>query len=481
MAPTLLQVSEASLDQGGWQLGLGSVTTVEDVKPFRELTPDGELILRLHPGQSKIWVADGYPEKTVRIVCLQCGKQYGKTCLGPHWLDREMDREGPGDYGAVTATFPLLQEKMLPELLEVFVRVLKKFSYKTGDRIFESHERLRGAPAYRILVKSAHNPESLASGTWKAVWLDEVGQSQFPRQSWEEVNARVAIAQGHIFCTTTVYVFGWYKYEIYDRWMAGDRSIAIIQGDSKDNPVFPIEEYERQRNILPAWKFDMAFRGRFTNPAGLIYDSFNTDICLVPRSQFDIQNHNAWPCFVGHDFGPNNTAAIWYKRDPSGYLWAYREYHEGGVENFTHAQRWQDLSRGENIIMRVGGARAETGFREACGAAGWQIAEPKEFGVEAGIDIVYGLHKNNRIFVVNDHDKYIAEKTSYARVLGDDNLPTDKIADKSRFHLMDAERYILSHMGPERADLNDTAKVIRHGARFAQRSPRLQGLRRLPL
>lgn len=447
------------------------MTTIAPIKPFREVAEDGNVIVNFHPGQTKVWVADNFPDGTIRITCLQCGKQYGKTCLGPHWLDREMDRCGPGDYGAVTATFPLLNEKMLPELQEVFVTLFKKFTYRAGDHIFESHERLRGAPAYRILVKSAHNPESLASGTWKAAWLDEVGQSQFPRQSWEEINARVSINQGRMFLTTTVYEIGWYKYEVYDRWVAGDPTIAIIQGDSTDNPVFSKAEYERQKGLLPPWKFDMAFRGRFTHPAGLIYDSFNSDICLISR--FELPKE--WPRYVGHDFGPNNTAAVWFASDPAtGYLYAYREYHAGGLSNHDHAQKWKSLSQGEPTRNRVGGARTETGFREACTAAGWPIAEPREFGVEAGINIVYGWHQQNKLFVFNDLDKYIAEKTSYARELGPDYMPTEKIENKSSFHLMDAERYILSHMGPERMPGTSKVPVIYHnnGAEI-RRSKRL--------
>lgn len=429
------------------------------IKPFREIMDDGELRINFHDGQTRIWRADNYPDTTVRIVCLQCGAQYGKTCLGPHWLEREMDREGPGDYMAVTATFPLLNQKMLPELQEVFVRLYKEFSYKASERTFESHQKIRGAPAYRIIVGSAHNPESLESGTMKAAWLDEVGQHQFTRQAWEAINRRLTIAQGRIFCTTTVYEVGWYKYEIYDRWERGDASIVIVQGDSTDNPAFSEAEYERQRRTLPRWKFDMFFRGLFTHPAGLIYDSFDTDVCLIPR--FSIPKE--WPRYVGHDFGPNNTAAVWYASDPAtGYLFVYREYHAGGLSNYDHAQKFKELSVGERIMNRVGGARAETGFREAFTAAGWPIAAPREFGVEAGINIVYGWHQQNKLFVFNDLDEYIAEKTSYARELGDDNEPTGKIADKSKFHLMDSERYVLSHMGPERSLSSERVKVIYH-------------------
>ena len=239
--------------------GVFFLATASTIKPFREINEEtGELRLNFHVGQSKVWLADGWPDTTVRIVCLQFGKQYGKTGLGPHWLYREMARVGSGDYGAVTSTFPLLNQKMLPELQEVFVHLFQRFTYRAGDRIFESHEQIHGAPAYRILVGSAHNPESLASGTWKAAWLDEVGQHQFTRQSWEEINARLTISEGHIFCTTTVYEFGWYKFEIYDRWVEGDTSIAIIQGDSTDNPVFSQAESERQRGLLPPWRPAMA-------------------------------------------------------------------------------------------------------------------------------------------------------------------------------------------------------------------------------
>lgn len=437
------------------------LTTQARIKPFREMTPEGELKLNFHIGQSRVWLADNFPDTTVRIVCLQCGSQYGKTCVGPHWIDREMDRMGPGDYLAVTANYPLLDSKMLPELHEVFVNLFKRFSYKASNRIFESHEKIRGAPAYRILVRSAHAPEGLESGTMKAAWLDEVGQHEFTRQAWEAINRRLTIAKGRIFCSTTVYEFGWYKWEIYDRWMAGDKSIVIIQGDSTDNPVFSKEEYERQRGLLPPWKFDMAYRGRFTNPAGLIYDSFNTEICLIPRFKLPEE----WPRYVGHDFGPNNTAAVWYASDPTtGYLYVYREYLEGGLSHYDHVQKWKQLSQGERIMNRVGGARAETGFREACTAAGWPIAEPREFGVEAGINIVYGWHQQNKLFVFNDLDGYIEEKTTYSRELDAEYNPTEKIDQKSKFHRMDAERAILSHMGPERMGGNTKVKVVYHNS-----------------
>jgi hypothetical protein len=46
--------------------------------------------------------------------------------------------------------------------------------------------------------------------------------------------------------------------------------------------------------------------------------------------------------------------------------------------------------------------------------------------------------------VFDDLADYLAEKLSYSRELNDQGEPTEKIEDKESFHLMDAERYIIS-------------------------------------
>lgn len=429
--------------------------TTTAVKPFREISPEGELRINMHPGQAKGWLSDA------QWLFIQCGTGFGKTTWGPHWLDREMDRCGPGDYLAVTAAFPLLRQKMLPELRMVFETLFKKFAWKAGDQLFDSHEKLHGAPASRIIVCSASSPGSLESGTMKATWMDECAQKDFLRESWEAIVRRNNIHGGRILGTTTLYeISGWYKSDIYDPWLAGDPKIEIIQGDSIDNPVFPIEAYNDARTRLPSWKFNMFYRGVYEKPAGLIYDSFDETVCKISR--FNLPE--TWPRYVGHDFGPNNTGAVWYAQDPgTGWLYVYRSYLKGGEGAYDHAQNWKKLSQGERIIKRVGGAVAEQGWRDAFTAAGWPISKPREHEVEVGINTVYSWHAQSKLFVFSDLHEYLDEKLSYSRELDENYEPTDKISNKSRFHLMDAERYILSDMGPERAvGYNEKAPVIYH-------------------
>jgi hypothetical protein len=59
---------------------------------------------------------------------------------------------------------------------------------------------------------------------------------------------------------------------------------------------------------------------------------------------------------------------------------------------------------------------------------------------------VYGLHKLKRIFIFNTLRKTLAELGSYSRKLDAMGEPTEQIEDKEKFHLMDAMRYIFSHL-----------------------------------
>lgn len=414
--------------------------------PFREVLPNGEVRINFHAGQGRVWTSEK------RFIIMSGSTQVGKTVLGPVWMEREINGDkdfvgrGSGDYLAVTATFPLLKLKMLPEFLLYFRDMLKLGIWKEADRVFTSHEKDHGAPAWRVIFGSATNPESIESATAKAAWCDELGQHQFKREAWDAVVRRLTLAEGRVLGTTTLYELGWLKTELYDRWKAGDESIDWIEVDALANPTFPRTEYERAKAILPRWKFNMFYRGLYDKPAGLIYDSFDEETCAIQR--FEIPS--AWPRYVGHDFGPNNTAAVWFAQDTAtGFLYVYRSYHAGGLSAFDHAQKFKDLSTGENILKRVGGAQHEDGWRESFTAAGWPIQKPREREVEVGINRVYGWHQQNKLFIFKDVVEYLDEKLSYSRTLDDQFEPTKNIQDKSRFHLMDAERYLISDFQPE--------------------------------
>ena len=411
---------------------------VTEYKPYRETCPDGSLMLNFHPGQSRAW------RSTARFLAMLAGTQSGKTCFEPDWLYREIQERGEGDYLVGTATFPLLELKLLPEFLNLFINLLHLGKYHESKHIFQF-----GASKTRIIFFSATNPEGIESATARAAVLDEAGQKQFRAETWQAVQRRLSLSQGRALFGTTLYQLGWLKNEVYDRWAAGDAGYEVVQFDSTQNPAFPAAEFERARSVLPAWKFDMFYRGRYARPAGLIYDAFNEAFCKVRR--FDIPK--SWLIYSGHDFGAANPAAVFYAQDPdTGLFYAWREYLPGAGRSIAqHVEEFKRVTAGYHVLRRSGGSHQEDEIRQGYAAHGWPILEPKLSSVEAQIDRVYALHKLNKVMVFDDLRFYLDEKMSFSRELDADYQPTDRIEDEARFHLMAAERYILSDFTPETA------------------------------
>ncbi len=287
------------------------------------------------------------------------------------------------------------------------------------------------------------------------MWLDEAGQKKFRLESWEAIRRRLSIFEGRALITTTPYSLGWLKQRLWDPWKeAGGNhpEIDIIRFDSTENPAFPPEEFERPRNSMPRWKFDLFYRAIFTRPAGLIYDSFDPDVCKVKR--FKIPDH--WPRYLGLDFGGVNTGGVFYAEEmrndgtdekpkwtKTGKLFAYRRYKAGGRTAKQHADA---LLRGEPRlpIRCVGGSKSEDQWRKEFATAGFPVGVPDQPDVEVGIGRVYGAHKANEIFVFDDLHGYLEELATYSRVVDDAGNVGEVIEDKSTFHFMDASRYILA-------------------------------------
>ncbi len=400
----------------------------------------GHLRLHLHPGQRRAW------HSSRRFVVVLAGTQGGKTAFGPHWLFREIQRRGAGDYMVVTPTFPLLEMKALPEFRRLFEDILKLGHYIGSPvrKFVFSPEGARRAygntDLTNIFFGYAADPDSLESATAKAAWLDEAGQKKFKLASWEAIQRRLSIHQGRVLITTTPYNLGWLKQKLWDEWRKGDKDIEVVRFESRDNPAFPEEEFERARRTLPRWKFDMFYRGVFTRPAGLIYDNFS-EAHKCPR--FAVPRD--WKRYIGLDFGGVNTAAMFYAEEPgTGRLYAYREYKAGGRTAAQHAAK---ILEGEPFpALVVGGSKSEGQWRQEFRAAGLPVRGPDQSEVEVGIDRVYGAHANDSIIVFDDLYGYLDEKMSYSRALDVNGDPTEQIEDKHSYHFMDAERYIISYL-----------------------------------
>lgn len=380
------------------------------------------------------------------------------------------------DHLAASATYDMMRLKMLPEYLKYFVEQLGWGTYRASDRLI-----LSANGKQRIIFRTAESDSGLESSTAFSAVLDEWGLASVGIEKFEAVQRRLSLATGRgggrILIGTTPYCENWVKLCVYDRWKGGDPHYDVIQFCSTENPMFPQAEYERMRGTLPDWKFRMMYDGEFTRPAGLIYtDYFDSYASFDEQTGAWTDGGNlvkafsvpsSWLRDLGVDFGESDHCArLWAAEDPTThYLYLYRDQLGGGLTGAEYAR--EALEYGEPIRYACGGAASENDWRLRWGQAGLGINEPEIRDVEAGIDQGNALFKQRRMFVMDTCTGLRSELATYSRELDAGGEPTQKIADKQKFHRCDAYRYLASHY-PLDAPTFTTPVIVEIGGRTPQ-------------
>lgn len=418
------------------------------------LTADGGLSLDFHPGQWDAW------DSVRRFIFVLAGTQGGKTAFGPHWLHREVYHpeigRGGGDYLAVTATYDLFKLKMLPAIRELFEGITGNGRYWSGDKVLElkdptvrTKDNPKGGTFWakraddsmwgRIILRSAESGSGLESSTALAAWLDECGMDSFTAETWRAIRRRLTLARGRVLGTTTLYVlYNWLR-ALYDEWKNGRRDVEFIQFASLLNPSFPKDEYELALRENPEHVVNMQYRGLFDKPPGMIYDCFNSQLCVIPP--FAVPDN--WPAYGGMDYGGVNTVCGRLRHNlATGVFYLTDEYHEGGRTAAEHAA---DLTRW-NCSIWQGGAKSEGQWRNEFRAAGLPVLEPAISDVWVGINRVYALMKQNKLFIFDTCQGTLGQIGTYGRKIDratGEPIPTE-IANKEQYHYLDMLRYVLS-------------------------------------
>jgi hypothetical protein len=404
--------------------------------------------ITLLPGQSAI--LSNFHD---RILAAIAGTGAGKTMTGYWWLHSRMEAFPGFTWGLAEPTYKML-DRIILNTSDPDRPTLEQYLQRVGHHPLMSRgEGIIKTDFGQIYLYTAENPNTMQGAPLRGFWLDEGGQMVL--LAHETALQRVSMMQGQELITTTPYNLGWLLTEVVNKKGNG---IAVEQWRSIDRPGYPRESYEFMRQRLPAWRFAMLYDAQFEKPAGLIYATFNERLCVIDR--FPIPPN--WLVYVGHDFGPDNPAALFTAQDPAtGQFYHFAEYLPGqGISVHERVEAWRKIIRlpGEgdkenpktyNVLKRVGGSPTEEETRQAYNAHGWIITQPKIGHVEPQIDKVVGMHQLNKVFVFRDLVYYLDEKRTFSRELDDAGQPTMKIADEAKFHLMAAERYLLSDFTPE--------------------------------
>jgi hypothetical protein len=447
---------------------MSEVATVPKQKPFLEVVDD---ILHVHPHEGQRRAL----ESKKQIIAMLCGKQAGKSVTCPLWMynqiidwDRRLndDKEvlpTDGVFWSVSPSFPLQEEKLQPIFYDFFVSMLGIGKYYVQKKKFDiTIDHNDGTSSkYEIRLKSGDKVESLASATTYAICIDEAGQNSFSQAAWEECRARIGSTGGKILLTTTIYNFGWLKHLIYDEWRKGNPSIDVIQFESIMNPFFSRAEWDNARRVLPAWKFDMSYRGIFTRPLGRIYQDFD-ETCIVAPFEVPISSY----VFIGIDPGITHHSTVFlseiYPNQPEytnfplsdGANPVYVLYDSNIVGSDTttttnkeHATALKSHKDFDKVKTVCGGAKSEIYFREDYRAMGVEIIEPPYKEVSAGIDTITAMLKTHQLYICSDQTRIIKEFEEYSYKLDIEGEITPIIENKEMYHGLDGVRYICLAIG----------------------------------
>lgn len=430
-----------------------------------------------HPGQLAAW------EVHEQISLLLCGRQSGKTTIGPFWLLREIQRRGPGDYAIVVPDLVLGGKKVQPFAEQVLCRDVnygKAFRYSKSENLFtltenglkvlfgtdDIHELYRRyrledpetgqvemfdlfPREVRIVLIPAKDSNKLESATFKAIWFDEAGQAGVPEASYEACLGRLMFYGGRLLLTTTPYMMNWLKYKVYDFAKKhpspeGANPLIEAQGGGYAVVNFPSsfipsnrKMLEKMRASMPAWRYELFYEGKFTRPEGLIF-AFDKQRNIIPP----VRIPQSLTRFFGIDFGPMNFACTKVAICPkSKRAIVYQTYHPGRAKQTT--DHVASVLLGEpRTAYAEGGAPSEDGWRLEFQTAGLPINKPTIKDHEARIQVLYSLVASGRLVVCEHLQELIRSFETYQRVIMPDGSPSHEIENRNTYHVLDALLYI---------------------------------------
>ncbi len=467
---------------------LADINSIIEGEMVEGLTVDAETPQSIfHEGQLEVWNCD---DKDIAVIS---GAQGGKSFITPYWLLREIQRSqelvytdainnGEAKFLYVGPTLDLLRAQVLPSFRKLFEEELKLGEMRgsgSGKPVFhfspEGAKRLTGhAVKIRVIFAYAADPSNLESMTAIAAVWDEAGQKENREESLEALERRLSIARGkgfgRILYTTTPYEFNWFYRRIYMNPM-----VKKINFPSWMNPSQSKESILAKRGTMPLWKWEMMYEGKFTRPAGSVYDTFDTH----KHTCHPFQIPASWEVIQGVDFGPINTASVWAAQEPKTGIWyVFRTYHGGGLVA-DHVMKWNNedayykfpdghlTKKRKTSTTATGGAPSEDSWRDAFAETGYTIYRPAIRSVDVQIQRVKQAYETGKLVIFDDLTNLIDEILTLAYKVNDSGeiLPEiDKDSDRVR-HRLAALRYLVTLVSLDEVDSGDV-----NGSRFVNLS-----------
>tara|TARA_R110000796_G_scaffold251188_2_gene382030 strand:+ start:742 stop:2046 length:1305 start_codon:yes stop_codon:yes gene_type:complete len=380
-----------------------------------------------------------------RIVLCSTGIQWGKTTVGALRTKLQVHKHpGPEcNHIATAPNFKILSQALLPELLKVMSGC---GIYKKVDAVYECYS---GA---RIYLRTATDPDSIIGITnVYSIWGDEAGK--YPFYFWTNILGRSRFRKCPITLTTSLYSFNWVAKDLIRSVERGTRDdIHLCQAESKENPFFPLSEYEQAKATMNPARFAMMYGGRPSKMEGMVYDCFDDSINLV--EPFDLPESTQF--WAGIDWGYSQPfACSIVAKTRTGRYFLVSEIYQ---TRLTISEIIDILKQRQKIwnIKRFYCGPDQPGSIKELNRAGLP-AVGADNDVKKGIDVVYQLIKEGRFRVFKGKTPNICDELENyhwpeIKDLNPDQDEKDPNPVKQDDHGLDSLRYCLISIAKKLTD-----------------------------
>jgi hypothetical protein len=408
-----------------------------------------------------------------RIVLCSTGIQWGKTTVGAIRSKLLIHKHSTENCNhIITApSYKILSQATTPEFLKIMIGCGE---YKKADAVFEVNS---GA---KVFFRTATDPDSIVGITnVYSIWGDEAGL--YPYYFWTNILGRSKLKQCPITLTTSLYSFNWVAKELIREYVRGLRDdLHLCQAESKENPYFPLEEYEKAKKTMNPSRFAMMYGGRPSKREGMVYECFDED--LNTCEPFDLPSDaQVW---AGIDWGYTQpfSCSIVAKLSNQRYFLVSEFYQT----RLTIDEIIDTLKQRTSIwnIQRFYAGPDQPGYIKALNKAGLPCS-PAKNDVKEGVDHVYSLINAGKFqafrgMCPNHMDEFENYHWPQLKDLKPDEDDKDPNPVKQNDHSMDSLRYCLISIAKKLTN-KTTVKVPKEGKKenetVAQRLKRLKSKR----
>lgn len=382
---------------------------------------------------------------TKQFCAAIAGVQGGKSHVGAIWAVKKINQYPNKDGMIVAPSYKILQQSTMRKFFTLFPQF--RAYYKEQKSCIEL------PTGGTVFVRSMDKPLGAEGTTASWIWADELGQS--PVLAWTILRSRVSFTGGQILITTTPYSLNWLYHDFFLPWKRHeDPDLEVVTWKSIDNPWFPQETYESERNRLSADEFARRYEGEFRKPHGLVYEEFN-ETNIVDYQSFDGYT------IAGVDFGYTHPTAIvvlrYYKKNWYVIDEWYKD-HRTQDEINNAAVRLQK----QYDIRKFFPDPAEPDRIQAMRNVGLTCYEVNK-SIKPGIDKIREYIRLHKLFVFRTCHNTLDEFANYHYPPDTEKKSSSSVNEmpvKEYDHAMDAIRYALYSDSPVSPEKNKEDKFF---------------------